>query len=72
LKGLLPFEIAQQLNLPRKTVGNIVDRYLQMGSIDPGIGGNRSRTARTDDVILCTEFCKHERPSVYVEEIQKN
>jgi transposase len=71
LKGSLPSEIARQLNLPRKTVANIVDRYLQTGSVEPGIGGNRSRTARTDDVILYTEFCKREKPSVYAEEIRK-
>ena len=65
------FEIAQQLNLNRKTVANIVDRYLQTRNVEPGVGGNRSRTARTDDAILYTEFCKSKKPAMSAEEIQK-
>jgi len=29
------------------------------------------RTARTDDVVSYTEFCKCQRPSMYAKEIQK-
>ena len=72
LEGSKPFQIAQQFNLPRKTVTNIVDRFVRTaGSIQPGVGGNRLRTARTDDVVLYTEFCKRQRPSMYAKEIQK-
>ena len=59
------------VNLPRKTVSNIVDRFLRTGSVQPGVGGNKIRTARTDDVVLYTEFCKRQRPSVYAAEVQK-
>lgn len=71
LNGSQLFEIAQQLNLNRKTVANIVDRYLQTRNVEPGVGGNRSRTARTDDAILYTEFCKSKKPTMSAEEIQK-
>ena len=59
------------VNLPRKTVSNIVDRFVRTGSVQPGVGGNKIRTARTDDVVLYTEFCKRQRPSVYAAEVQK-
>lgn len=71
LEGSKPFQIGLQLNLPRKTVSNIVDRFVRTGSVQPGIGGNRLRTARTDDVVLYTEFCKRQRPSMYATEVQK-
>ena len=58
LEGFSLYQIARELNLQRKTVANIIDRYLRTGDIRPGVGGNRTRTARTDDVVLCTEFCK--------------
>ena len=70
LEGSKPFQIGLQLNLPRKTVSNIVDRFVRTGSVQPGVGGNKIRTARTDDVVLYTEFCKRQRPSVYASEIQ--
>ena len=59
-----------QLNLPRKTVSDIVDRFIRTGSVQPGVCGNKIRTARTDDVVLYTEFCKRQRPSVYAAEVQ--
>ena len=63
-------QIGLQLNLPRKTVSNIVDRFVRTGSVQPGVGGNKIRTARTDDDVLYTEFCKRQRPSVYAAEVQ--
>ena len=63
-------QIGLQLNLPRKTVSNIVDRLVRTGIVQPGVGGNKIRTARMDDVVLYTEFCKHQRPSVYAGEVQ--
>ena len=71
LEGSKPFEIAQRFNLPRKTASNIVDRFVHTGSVKPGVGGNRLRTARTDDVVLYTEFYKRQRPSMYAAEVQK-
>ena len=71
LEGFSPYQIARKLSLQRKTVANIIDRFLRTGDIRPGIGGNRTRTARTDDVVLCTEFYKQNRPSTSGEEIQK-
>ena len=52
LGGSKQFEIARQLRLSRKTVANIVDWFVRTGSVQPGVGGNRLRTARTDDVVL--------------------
>ena len=71
LEGSKPFQIGLQLNLPRKTVSNTVDRFVRTGSVQPGVGENKIRTARTDDVVLYTEFCKRQRPSVYAAEVQK-
>ena len=72
LEGFLLYQlIARKLNLQRKTVANIIDRFPRTGDIRPGIGGNRTRTARTDDVVLCTKFYKQNRPSTSGEEIQK-
>ena len=64
LGGSKQFEIARQLRLSRKTVANIVDRFVRTGSVQPGVGGNRLRTARTDDVVLYTEFCKPPKFSI--------
>ena len=36
--------IGLQLNLPRKTVSNIVDRFVRTGSVQPGVGGNEQDT----------------------------
>ena len=71
LEGSKPFQIGLQLNLRRKTVSNIVDRFVRTGSVQPGVDGNKIRTAGTDDVVLYTEFCKRQRPSVYAAEVQK-
>ena len=65
-------EISRQLRLPHKTVSNIVDVWLTRPSIEPQLGGNKSRTARTEDVVMYTEFSKQSKPSVYAKEIQQN
>ena len=41
LEGSKPFQIARQFNLLRKTVMNIIDRFVRTGSVQPGVGGNR-------------------------------
>ena len=71
VEGSKPFQISLQLNLPRKTVSNIVDRFVRTGSVQPGVGGNKIRTTRMDDVVLYTEFSKRQRTSVYAAEVQK-
>ena len=71
LESTQPFQIEPQLNLPRKTVSNILDRFVRAGSVQPGIGGKRLRTTRSDYVVLYTEFCKRQRPSMYAAEVQK-
>ena len=63
-------QIGLQLNLLRKTISNIIDQFVHTGIVQPGVGGNKIRTARTDDVVLYTEFCKRQRPSVYAVEVQ--
>ena len=71
LRGSQPSEIGRQLNIERRTISNIVSKWLGTGNCKGGIGGNRTRTARTDDVVYYTEFCKRQRPSILAEEIQK-
>ena len=63
-------QIGLQLNLPRKTVSNIVDRFVHTVSVQPGVGGNKIRTVRMDDDVLYTAFCKRQRPSVYAVKVQ--
>ena len=46
-------------------------RSVRAGNVQPGIGGNRLRTTRSDYVVLYTEFCKRQRPSMYAAEVQK-
>lgn len=72
LEGSKPFQIAQQLNLPRKTVTNIVDLYRTYMKRSARVGGNKLRTARTDRVALFTEFCKRQRPSKYAKSRKKS
>ncbi|CAB4001294.1 paired box Pax-5-like [Paramuricea clavata] len=64
--------ISRQLNLPYKTVSNIVDLWVDNGDIEPrqphrGASG----TARTDDVITYIEYLKTNKPSIYGKEIQQ-
>ena len=63
--------IAARLNLPYKTVSNIVDAWFARPTIESKRGGNKHRTARTDDVIAYTEFVKQNKPSTYGKEIQR-
>ena len=70
-RGLKTIPDSEAVKSTEKTVANVVDRFVRTGSVQPGVGGNRLRTARTDDVVLYTEFCKRQRPSMYASEIQK-
>ena len=63
--------IAAGLNLPYKTVSNIVDVWLSSPTVEPKRGGNKFCTARTDDVIAFTEFVKKNKPTTYGKEIQQ-
>ena len=63
--------IAAGLNLPYKTVSNIIDVWLSKPTIEPKRGGNTFRTARTDDVIAYAEFLKQNKPSTYAKELQQ-
>ena len=63
--------IATELCLPYKTVSNIVDVWLTRPTVEPKVGGNKFRTARTDDVIAYTEFLEQNTPSTYGKEIQR-
>ena len=47
LEKFLPYQIVRELNLQRKAIANIIDRFLRTGDIRLGVVGNRTRTART-------------------------
>ena len=68
LEGFYPFQIEPKLNLPRNTVWNIVDRFVRIGSVQPGVGGN---TLPADYVVSYMKFCKRQRPNMYAAEVQK-
>jgi hypothetical protein len=63
--------IAAGLNLPYKTVSNIIDIWLSRPTVEPKRGGNTFCTAHTDDVIAYEEFVKQNKPSTYGNEIQQ-
>jgi len=63
-------EIGRQLNVPKSTVANIVNKFLERRESKHRNGGCKTRTSRTDDVITYTEYCKQQQPSINAEEIQ--
>ncbi len=69
-EGQRPLQIALELNLKRQTVSNIINNFINRGSVQALTGGNRQRPARTDDVCTYIEYCKQEQPSIYASEIQ--
>ena len=71
LNGTVQRQIGRDLNIAKSTVQNIMDNFLKRGHSNHGIGGNKMRTARTEDVIMYTEFCKQQQPSITAEEIQR-
>lgn len=70
LKGSGHREIGRQLNFPKSTVTNIVNKFLERGDSKHRNGGCKTRTARTDDLVMYTEYCKQQQPSLSAEEIQ--
>ena len=60
--------IAQQINLPYKTVSNIVDLWVDNGDIEPR-KAYPFRTARTNEVITYVEYLKTNKSSIHGKEI---
>ena len=60
-----PTEIGKELKLDKQTVSSIVDNFVRKGHVEAGKGGNKIRSARTDDVIYYAEYCKQTQPSIY-------
>ena len=60
-----PTEIGKELKLDKQTVSSIFDNFVRKGYVEAGKGGNKIRSARTDDVIYCEEYCKQTQPSIY-------
>ena len=68
LNGTTQTQIRRDLNIPEGTVQNIIDNVVEHGHINYKIGGNRTRLARTEEVVTYTEFCK-QQPSISAEEV---
>ena len=68
LNGTTQTQIRRDLNIPESTVQNIIDNVVEHGHINYKIGGNRTRLARTEEVVTYTEFCK-QQPSISAEEV---
>ena len=67
-------DIAQEVNLSYQTVSNIVDLWIETGSVKPRnerAAPTRVRKARTDDIISFIEYLKQKQPSVYGKEMQQ-
>ena len=69
-EGQRPSQIELELNLKQQTVSNIINNFIDRGSVQALTGGNRQRPARTDDVCTYIEYCKQKQPSIYASEIQ--
>ena len=63
--------ISRNLNLPYKTISNIVELWIETGSIEARTKKMHNRTARTDDSIAFIEYLKSEKPSMYGKKIQQ-
>ena len=66
--------IAQEVNLSYQTVSNIVDLWIETGSVEPRnkrAAPTRARKARTDHIISFIEYLKQKQPSIYGKEIQQ-
>ena len=57
--------------LNKQIVSSIVDNFVRKEHVEAGKGGNKIRSARTDDVIYYAEYCKQTQPSIYGSEIQR-
>ena len=67
-----PSEIAAELKLPLQTVLNIIERFIDYdGNLQTTESRQRSRAARTDDVVTFVEYAKTIKPSMYAVQIQK-
>ena len=67
LNGTTQTQIRRDLNITESTVQNIIDNVVEHGHINYKIGRNRTRLARTEEVVTYTEFCK-QQPSISAEE----
>ena len=63
--------VAAELNLPYKTVSNIIDVWLSRPNVEAKRGGNKIRTARTDEVVAFTEYVSKNKTTTYRKEIQQ-
>ena len=69
LNGTTQTQIGRDLNIPESTVQNIIDDVAEHGHINYKIGGNKTRLARTEEVVTYTEFCRKQQPSISAEEV---
>ena len=70
--GLQQKEIGQQVQLSRKTVTNIIDRFLKTETLLPGKPGEKQRVvSTTPDVVEFVEYAKTTKPSAFTSEIQQ-
>ena len=65
LNGTAQRQIGRDLNIPKSTVQYIIGNFAERGHSNHKIGGNKTRLARTEDVVTYTEFSKHQQPSIF-------
>ena len=70
--GVKQQEIPERVGLSRKTVTNIVNKFLQHGTLLPGKPGWKDRTVSTPEVVEFVEYCKTEKPSIQTSEIRQS
>jgi len=52
LQGKGPTEMGKELKLDKQTVSSIVDNFVRKGHVEAGKGGNKIRSAGTDDLMM--------------------
>ena len=60
------------LAFQKKTAANIVNKFLQTGTLLPGKPGWKDRTVSTPEVVEFVEYCKTKKPSIQTSEIRQS
>ncbi|XP_028408206.1 uncharacterized protein LOC114530785 [Dendronephthya gigantea] len=71
LSGNSHGSIGREMNIPRSTVTNVIKKFLERGDQNHLSGGCKTRTARTDDVVMYVEYSKRQQPSISAKEIKE-
>ena len=64
--------IPERVGLSKKTAANMVNKFLQTGTLLPAKPGWKDRTVSTPEVVEFVEYCKTKKPSIQTSEIRQS